>query len=281
MSAAVVVPLVVEGIRDLFSIFGNHQNNTAAKNAAATTARSTNAALEYERAQSALAEEVRQQEAAYAHSRDARADALTDQARADRGPYRAAGQGAVTTLAGLLTPGERVNGASGIQTSADGTQRKLSDLVKERSQVQPLNVPAASAPATPPAVSTVKMVAPDGSTMDLPVDRYQEALSKGAKLAPGAVAPTSATGGVSTVQPVGGVDGRTSLADSSVGGSVPSGSAMTGAMVDPRPGPNTGAYSNRYIKMTNPQTGETRPVLFANVGDLSAQGWVAASGGGK
>lgn len=279
MSAAVAVPIIVAGIQSLFSLFGNHQNNKASTDAAAITARSTNAALEYERAQSALAEEVRQQEAAYAHSRDARADALSDQARADRGPYRAAGQGAVTTLAGLLTPGQRVNGATGIQTGADGTQRKLSDLVTERSQVQPLSVPAAS--ISPAAGPTVKMVAPDGSTMDLPVSRYQEALSKGAKLAPGAVAPTSATGGVSMVQPVGGVDGRTSLADSSVGGSVPSGSAMTGAMVDPRPGPNTGMYSNRYIKMTNPTTGETRSVLFANVGDLSAQGWVASTGGGK
>lgn len=174
--------IIGAGISALMSIFGNHSANKAAKDAASINAASTSKALEYEKQAAADALAYQKEQDAYLRryqaSRDSVADATLAQNRADRGPARATGQSAATTLGSLLTPGQRVNGATGVVNYANGSARSLGDLVKERSQVQPITGSVAP-PNLPP--QTVTLYAPDtGLPFEVSSDRADEAIKKGA-----------------------------------------------------------------------------------------------------
>lgn len=141
-------------------MWGSHKQSQSQDKALAASTASTNAALEYEKQQAAAALAYQKEQDAYNRgyqkSRDSVVDATNAQNRADRGAHRGAAQGAATTLGALLTPGQRVNGATGMVNSADGTARSLADIVRERTQVQTLPgviPPPESAPPAPAATT--------------------------------------------------------------------------------------------------------------------------------
>jgi len=216
MDPANVSPLVVWLASELmffaglFAAYSAHAQSNAATDAAGISAASTSKALDYEK--QAAADALAYQKAAddynrrYQASRDSQGDATLAQARADRGPQRVAGQGAATTLGSLLSPGQRVNGNTGMVSYADGSApQSIGDLVKARSQVQPIVgavAPPALAPVTP---QTVTLYAPTGEPMNVSADRVDEALGKGATRTPPASAgniTAPPAGGINPVAPV-------------------------------------------------------------------------------
>ncbi len=255
-------------------IIGSKLNSNAAHDAGTIQLNAANQALTYEKERQARQDQIDAEQRAYDRQQTLYQQQYQQQQGqaqiARRQPFVGAGTNAVYRLNDLL-------GRSNQNSSGPGP---VSNIMTVTGPPPPAPPPTTAAPTTP---GGVMMIAPDGTSMQVPGNRVDEALSKGAKLAPGATqAPGApATSNISSVANSG--PDKAASADASMPGATPSGSAMTPAMVDPTPGGSTGIYSNRYINMTDPKTGEMRPVLFGNVGDLSRQGWVAtqAPNGGR
>ena len=159
-------PVISAGVSGLFSLFSGKASNGASDRAASIQARSMAEALAFEREKYAEERRLAAEALAYSKYRDQVADFRADQARADRGAHRAAAQGAVTTLGALLTPGQRVNGATGMVSFAGGGGRSLGDILAERTAQPVAPVAPAATPAASPAAASVNPASDYGAHND-------------------------------------------------------------------------------------------------------------------